>query len=153
MKKRRITTILMVGVLVGSFGTDYVYAKKEMAPKTKTLETIGFAGREWLVIGKDGSGVYSKKDSVTLLAKSMLEDYKNIPFRENGDFAQEEQIPNEYFGSTVQLKMEEMYIKTSRVLFSSCSQVTLVEFLQYYMLRWQDFRFRLPRYICCLSTC
>ena len=69
MKKRRITTILMVGVLVGSFGTDYVYAKKEMAPKTKTLETIGFAGREWLVIGKDGSGVYSKKDSVTLLAK------------------------------------------------------------------------------------
>ena len=46
-----------------------------------------------------------------------------------------------------------MYIKTSRVLFSSCSQVTLVEFLQYYMLRWQDFRFRLPRYICCLSTC
>lgn len=108
MKKRRITTILMVGVLVGSFGTDYVYAKKEMAPKTKTLETIGFAGREWLVIGKDGSGVYSKKDSVTLLAKSMLEDYKNIPFRENGDFAQEEQIPNEYFGSTVQLKMEEI---------------------------------------------
>ena len=108
MKKRRITTILMVGVLVGSFGTDYVYAKKEMAPKTKTLETVGFAGREWLVIGKDGSGVYSKKDSVTLLAKSMLEDYKNIPFRENGDFAQEEQIPNEYFGSTVQLKMEEI---------------------------------------------
>ena len=46
MKKRRITTILMVGVLVGSFGTDYVYAKKEMAPKTKTLETIGFAGRK-----------------------------------------------------------------------------------------------------------
>ena len=38
----------------------------------------------------------------------MLEDYKNIPFRENGDFAQEEQIPNEYFGSTVQLKMEEI---------------------------------------------
>lgn len=82
--------------------------QKEMAPKTKTLETIGFAGQEWLVIGKDGSGVYSKKDSVTLLAKSMLEDYKNIPFRENGDFAQEEQIPNEYFGSTVQLKMEEI---------------------------------------------
>ena len=43
--------------------------------------------------------------------------------------------------------------KNIKVLFSSCSQVTLVEFLQYYMLRWQDFRFRLPQYICCLSTC
>jgi len=42
---------------------------------------IGFAGKEWYVIGYDGSGVYSQSGTATLLLRSSGNPYGNTAFR------------------------------------------------------------------------
>lgn len=100
---------------------DFIVASAESGDATSV---IGFAGQEWYVIGHGTEGVYPQSDSVTLLAKSLKDSYKGVPFRAgqsadpgdgsmkkygggyyaNNPDGSEWKTPNEYWGSTLQQK-------------------------------------------------
>ena len=90
---------------------------------------VAFAGHEWWVIGDGTNGVYPQSDHITLLAANLDSDFQNVPFRrgESAEFTGSSQYsddgryyannpesmegwttPNEYAGSTLQQKMEEL---------------------------------------------
>ena len=88
---------------------------------------VAFAGHEWWVIGDGTSGVYSQDGHITLLAANLDTEFQNIPFRTrklssaNGfteygalyyanspDGMTNWTTPNEYAGSTLQQKLEDI---------------------------------------------
>lgn len=94
---------------------------------TVNQSVVAFSGYEWWVIGDASSGVYPQADSVTLLAKTLQDEWENVAFRtgRGGSFDDSSQYsgdnwyyannpssmgswtsPNEYAGSTLQQKME-----------------------------------------------
>lgn len=95
---------------------------------TVNTSVVAFGGYEWYVIGYNGNGVYSTDaNSATLLAKTLQNDWRNVPFRtgKSEEFNDSQKYsydnwyyaenpgdmgswitPNEYAGSTLQQKME-----------------------------------------------
>ena len=129
--KKVMPVFLSFLFLIGLMPTVVFAAEMEdgVASLTVNESVVAFAGYEWWVIGNAENGVYSKDNSVTLLAKELQEDWKNVAFRTgsvrqiegftqyNGDswyYANNPEkmksweTPNEYAGSTLQKKMVEI---------------------------------------------
>ncbi len=135
MRQRRWISIWLLVCLLASllpttaFAGENVKMQANQSELTVEKSVIAFGGHEWYVIGYDGNGVYSNKGEkkATLLAKS--QDWGNIPFRKgtysafegsqyntsdnyyyatNPSDMKEWESPNEYAGSTLQQRMEEI---------------------------------------------
>lgn len=131
-KKRLVSLLLAVVMCIGAvpYTASTVHAagiSERQTELTVNQSVVAFGGYEWWVIGNANGGVYQKADSVTLLAKTLQDEWRNVAFRtgssssfdnssqyskDNWYYANNPQSmpgwtsPNEYAGSTLQQKME-----------------------------------------------
>jgi len=106
-KFRRVVSIVLTLLLALSlFSVSAVPASADVSMQASTpaftvntyyATTVGFGGKEWRVIGHDGTGVVSASNTLTLLAKT---SFGTVAFSDGN---------NEYSGSTLQTAMDSAY--------------------------------------------
>lgn len=128
---RVLAALLSLVLLVGLIPAAASAAEMQSGTSTLTVNQskVAFAGHEWWVIGDGASGVYPQQNHITLLAANLDSEFQNTTFRTGSSsqfdnstlfsqgtlyYANNPQgmenwtTPNEYAGSTLQQKMEEI---------------------------------------------
>lgn len=131
MKKKLISalTALVMVLCLAPATVSAAGIENGQASLAVNQSKVAFAGHEWWVIGDGTNGVYPQSDHITLLVANLDSDFQNVPFRrgQSAEFTGSSQYsddgryyannpesveawttPNEYAGSTLQQKMEEL---------------------------------------------
>ena len=131
MMKKLLSVLLALAMLLCLAPTAVFAIGMQSSTTGITVNStkVAFAGHEWWVIGDGTNGVYPQSDHITLLAANLDSDFQHVPFRrgESAEFTGSSlysggggyyainpesmeawKTPNEYAGSTLQQKMEEL---------------------------------------------